>query len=154
MKQCQADYQDGNQCRNMVEGRTDFCAHHNREFRRQAENERKEAEKRAAKLNAPKPKQTAIRKVSEKQGDRLQIYNTRVKEWKVENPKCKANINEFCTKETEDNHHMRGKISEMLFNEEFWLPVCRSCHNYIGQHPLDALKRGLSFSRLAKDETI
>lgn len=152
MKICGYVLSDGSFCESQCEGTTFMCATHNKQQRDLIKREQKESEKRKLKMSAPKPKRVPVNKVSDKQKERLEIYNARVKEWKVENPKCKATINEFCTKETQDNHHMKGKIGELLFDEKYWLPCCRSCHDYIGQHPLDALKRGLSLSRLAKDE--
>lgn len=99
-----------------------------------------------AKLKAQEPKK-AMKRVSDKQKTALQEYNERVKVWKVENPKCKAKCNSNCTGETVDNHHRRGR-GKYLMDESTWLPVCRSCHDYIGQHTHEAYDKGWSQSRL------
>ncbi len=140
-------------CPNRCEGSTDYCAHHNRLKRKEIENARKESEKRTLKLSASKPKRTAIPKVSEKRKVQNQEYFKLVEQFKKDNPECKAKINEYCTKATDDPHHSKGR-GKFLLDVSSWIPVCRSCHNFIEQHPSEAQKRGLSFSRLATNQTI
>lgn len=111
----------------------------------------KQAEKLAIKLL--KSKQLEPRKTPKKQSDKmkdaLKEYNARVKEWKKENPKCKANCNEYCTKDTDDCQHLRGR-GVYLMDETTWMPVCRSCHTYIGDHSKEAYEKGWALSRLEK----
>lgn len=51
-------------------------------------------------------------------------------------------------------HHMAGRTGAMLLNKTFWLPLCvdpvESCHQWVTEHPAEALKLGFSVSRLAK----
>lgn len=108
--------------------------------------EKRNADIEKAKIKASQPKPTP-NKISKKQKEKLAEYNARVKVWKVENPKCKANCNEYCTKETDDNHHQRGR-GKYFMDESTWLPCCRSCHNFIEQHPKEAYEKGWSKSRL------
>ncbi len=74
-------------------------------------------------------------------------YNKRVKEWKLENPFCLACHRIFPadppSRPTRDCHHMAGKEGKLLLDESWWLPVCRSCHNWIGDHANWARELGL-----------
>lgn len=88
-----------------------------------------------------------MRRVSKKRASQLRKYNKRVKEWKEENPDCKAQL-ENCTGWTIDNHHQQGREGERLNDESNWLPVCRNCHNDIGLLPIDEqIEKGLSKSK-------
>lgn len=106
---------------------------------------------RKQKESDEKPKKVyTIPKVSKKYGAELAKYNRRVKEWKIENPIC-----DFpeCNKATVDCHHMRGR-QKYLNNERYWLPVCRTHHDLIENHPDLAKELGLSISRLSNDKEI
>jgi hypothetical protein len=35
-------------------------------------------------------------------------------------------------------HHTHGRLGELLNYKPWWLPVCRTCHNWIGDNPLAA----------------
>ena len=107
-------------------------------------NHKKKVEKAKLKQQESKP---AIKKVSVKQKEKNTEYGIRVKEWKKENPKCKANCNQYCTKETDDCQHLRGR-GKYLMDESTWMPVCRSCHTYIGDHSKEAYEKGWALSRL------
>lgn len=143
------------QCDNLCEGETDYCGSHNRAIRKIVTDELLFSQKRAqtiakaeAKSMIPKP---AIKKVSDKRKEQNIEYFALVEQFKKDNPKCMARI-DGCTRSTEDPHHSRGR-GEYLLDVSTWIPVCRNCHIYIEQHPLDAQKRNLSFSRLEKIET-
>lgn len=132
----------------------DFCSHHERLERKESENTKREAEKRAKMIEKAKKKNQEPRKlpnkVSPKREELNKEYFKLVEQFKKDNPNCNARINNYCTGKTDDPHHSRGR-GVYLLDVSTWIPVCRSCHNYIEQHPSDAMKRGLSFSRLAKD---
>ena len=89
-------------------------------------------------------------------------YNKRVKEWKLENPFCKACIHIFghvaqpdqwygdrypgpvmVPHRTDDCHHMARRHGKLLMDERWWLPVCRWAHDWIHEHPNEARKLGL-----------
>lgn len=120
-------------------------------MRKAEETAAKDAEKLATKLLKQKVKQSEPRKkvnpVSEKQKGKNAEYNARVKEWKMENPECKAKCNQYCTKDTDDCQHLRGR-GKYLMDETTWMPVCRSCHTYIGDHSKEAYEKGWALSRL------
>lgn len=98
------------------------------------------------KAQAQEPRQKP-KKVSDKQKEKNEAYNARVKVWKVENPKCKAMVSPDCTGETRDCHHMK-KRGELLMVEKYWLPVCGFCHDWIGQNSEEARNRGLTINHL------
>lgn len=99
-----------------------------------------------SKLQRAEPRQVP-KKVGAKQKVKNQEYSERVKVWKVENPHCKANCNQYCTKETDDCQHLRGR-GKYLMDETTWMPVCRSCHTYINDHSKEAYENGWALSRL------
>lgn len=112
---------------------------------KKAENKRKTLiAKQKAKNSQPKK---AIKKVSKKHWEELNEYSERVKEWKKENPKCKAMVDPDCTGETRDCHHMK-KRGDLLMVEKYWLPVCGYCHDWIGRNSDEARKRGLTINHL------
>lgn len=137
MRECMyIDFNSRESCDNKVEGNTNFCATHNSIARKLLK------QKEAAKLPRKKPNPQ-----SDKMKERLKEYNARVKVWKVENPQCKAKCNEYCTKDTDDCQHLRGR-GKYLMDESTWMPVCRSCHTYIGDHSKEAYEKGWALSRL------
>lgn len=152
MRTCEwYDEQEDESCDSPCEGRTSFCATHNRLLRQQKTNQQKANEKRKALLAKPKKVYKAPNKVSPKRKELNKEYFALVEQFKKDNPKCKANVNEYCTKNTEDPHHTRGR-GKYLLDVGTWLPVCRSCHIFIEANPEIAKERGWSESRLAKDE--
>jgi hypothetical protein len=40
-------------------------------------------------------------------------------------------------------HHSRGRIKALLCAHQYFVPVCRPCHQWIGDHPNEARKLGL-----------
>lgn len=145
------EYCDGDmhRCGNSVEGKTNFCASHNKYFRDLERKVKKEEIKRnslIAKSKEVKPRKS-IAKVSDKQKTKNEAYNERVKVWKVENPKCKAMVDPDCTGETRDCHHMK-KRGDLLMVEKYWLPVCGFCHDWIGRNSDEARRKGLTINHL------
>ncbi len=79
-------------------------------------------------------------------------YAARVKVWK-EDKDCfcafwmdVATLKPICKSAPhpcDDVHHTRGKIGALLMDERFWLPVCRTCHNWIGNNIAQARSWGL-----------
>ncbi len=97
------------------------------------------------------PKRTPLRRVSKKRAKENSAYSKRIKEWKLENPYCMAcvPIAKFThaglpTRDrTKDCHHMAGKEGKLLLDETWWLPVCRRCHDWIGDYSNAARELGL-----------
>jgi ElaB/YqjD/DUF883 family membrane-anchored ribosome-binding protein len=138
-------------CNGLTEGRTDYCAKHNRMMRKAEETAAKDADKLATKLLKQKVKNSEPRKkvnpVSDKQKGKNKEYGKIAEEYKRENPSCVARINGYCTGKTESVHHKRGR-GRYLLDVSMFLPCCLSCHTYIENHPEEAKERGWSESRL------
>jgi hypothetical protein len=75
------------------------------------------------------------------------LYSKKAKAFKELYPMCQAGIPGFCTKQTHDVHHKAGRIGDMLLKEEYWLAVCRSCHDWIETHPIESRELGYSISK-------
>lgn len=140
-------------CDKLCEGDTDYCGTHNRMMRKAEEQEKKDAEKLALKLSKKREPRAKPRPVSKKREEINKEYFKLVEQFKNDNPECKAKVSPLCTGYTEDPHHTRGR-GEYLLDVSTWLPVCRNCHIWIGDNTAEAMKRGLSFSRLSTNQTI
>lgn len=86
------------------------------------------------------PKRSAQGKINDRK------YYTIAKQYKLDNPYCKARLN-GCTRHTTDVHHKKGRGIHLL-RVEYFLPVCRNCHDYIELNPDEALLKGFSLLRL------
>lgn len=60
-----------------------------------------------------------------------------------ENPMCQAGLN-GCTKQATECHHRAGRRNYWLVIYEFFLSVCRNCHDIIGEDSNMAYDRGFS----------
>ena len=58
------------------------------------------------------------------------LYTKLRKVFMDKNPLCKANL-PGCTLNATDVHHKAGRTGDNHLKESTWLPVCRTCHNYI-----------------------
>lgn len=61
-------------------------------------------------------------------------------------PNCQAKL-VGCTGKASDIHHKDGR-GENHLNTCTWLSVCRKCHRWIEENPIEAKELGLSKSRL------
>ncbi len=95
----------------------------------------------------------AIKKVSTKQQLLNQAYFAQRKIYLKQHPKCEARITgkwmHDCTGLATDIHHKKGRGEYLLF-EPSWMPVCRSCHQYIEINVEWAKEKGYSEDRLMK----
>lgn len=97
-----------------------------------------------ADVNEPQKKRW-INPISDRQKQRNRRYSPIAAEFKKAHPLC-----ECCQliwnrppKQTEDVHHMRGKLGELYFMVEFFKATCRDCHTWIGNNPALARTLGL-----------
>lgn len=65
------------------------------------------------------------------------------------NPYCKAKLKN-CSVHATDVHHMMGRGSHYL-NQETWIALCRSCHQWCELNPLMAKDLGFSKSRIENE---
>lgn len=93
-----------------------------------------------------KPK---ISPISEKQKVRLARYRVVRDAFMKLHPTCQANLNN-CTIKATDTHHKAGKTGNLLWDDKYFLALCRNCHTAIEIAPAMAKERGFSVDRLDK----
>ena len=67
-----------------------------------------------------------------------------------QHPLCQAKIYGLCTNTATEIHHKKGREGELLINPEFFLSVCRQCHEWIENNPNLSKDLGFSISRIIK----
>lgn len=86
---------------------------------------------------------TTIKKESESRKDVNSEYRSKARLFIKNNPMCKV-----CGKPSESVHHQRGRIGDFLLDQCYWMALCLRCHQYFETHPKEAVKKGVSVSRL------
>lgn len=89
-----------------------------------------------------------INKVAARRKIQVKSYSVIAPIYKANNPECKAKLS-GCTGKTTEIHHKMGRIEDLLCDIRFFLPVCRSCHDWIEVNSEKAKELGFSVSRLA-----
>jgi len=92
-----------------------------------------------------KSKRSAIRKKSSKMSALDTVYFKLRKNFLYRYPLCGAALPK-CTSQSTDVHHMKGR-GKYYNNVTTWLSVCRTCHDWIETHPIEAEELGLSIKR-------
>ena len=64
-----------------------------------------------------------------------------------DNPVCEAGL-DCCSYNSEQIHHKKGRIGNLLTDVRYFLAVCFACPHWIELNPKEAFKRGFSVSRL------
>lgn len=85
-------------------------------------------------LATTKPKSSALNR-----------YKKARKAYLLEHPVCEVR---GCGKPSEQIHHERGRIGDLLTNDKYFLAVCAECHQKIERFPKWAKEQGYSQSRL------
>ena len=86
------------------------------------------------------PKRSPIRSKSKKLTKEERLYNRMRIPWLEKRPVCEARY-EGCTHRSTDVHHIKGRGIWLLI-KEWWLAVCRNCHEHIHKHPKQAREDG------------
>ena len=92
-----------------------------------------------------KPK--SISPVSKKRQVELDHYSKLRMVFLIAKPFCEAKII-HCTGNSTDVHHKSGRTGENYLKMSTWLAVCRNCHKWIEENPIEAKELGFSNSRL------
>lgn len=92
---------------------------------------------------AHKLKRCPIRKVSKKRAKQLREYSKLRKEFLAKHPHCEIFEND-CTRKATEIHHMNKREGERLLDTAWWLPACRSCHQFITDRPACARASGFT----------
>ena|SRR5690348_8807137 len=90
-----------------------------------------------------KPKPISIRSV--KRAAEEKLYLKKKKEYLTAHIRCEVKC---CNRVSEDVHHRRGRVGKLLYDERFFLAVCRLHHTEIEINPDWAIKNGYSLKRL------
>lgn len=86
-------------------------------------------------------RRAAIRKVSKKRQRELRVYSVLKKEFLSQRRFCEV-FESCCTRKAIDVHHINGRNGKRLVDIRDWLPVCRSCHRFLHDHPKYAKEAG------------
>lgn len=105
-------------CKNYVEGNTDYCATHNYSLRKAFRESLKEPKKR-------KP----IPKTSEKRKEKLKEYTPLRKQYLLDHPECEIKLI-GCEGKAVEIHHRSTSDLDFL-NVLTWKSGCRHCHNQV-----------------------
>lgn len=83
-----------------------------------------------------------IRSVSKARAKQLRLYAKELKVWRSDpvNRTCRFPGCQCCDVE---NHHTRGRVGRLLLDKQFWVPLCRRHHEWVGCNPGNARKLGL-----------
>lgn len=93
-------------------------------------------------------KRQPIAKVSKKRAVQNREYYKVKLDFMIHHPKCQV-----ChIKYSKDIHHKRGRIGDLLTDSNYFLAVCRSCHEKIETSPDWARKMGFSENRFIKNK--
>lgn len=88
-------------------------------------------------------RQTRLRNRSARMAALLRIYAKKRQTFLEANPCCLR-----CGGTATEVHHAKGRVGDLLLNEEHWRPACSDCHRYITEHPAEAIERGWSLPRV------
>ena len=88
-----------------------------------------------------------IAPVSRKMRTKMDEYSKRRLAFLAIHNRCQASLVE-CTGHATEVHHKAGR-GENHLNMSTWLAVCRSCHQYIENNPVEAKEMGLSETRIS-----
>jgi len=103
------------------------------------------------------PKPTVKKKpISPRSSKKVKLdneYSKKRKIFMIENPLCLVNLPDRCMRISTDIHHRKGR-GIYLLDESTWLACCRSCHQFIEEHPEIAKTMGWSESRLTNTKNM
>ena len=71
-----------------------------------------------------------IKPISDKRAEELKEYRRVRDVYKCKHPKC-----ERCGNDASEIHHKNGRNGARLVDDEYFMSVCRKCHNWIHANP-------------------
>lgn len=78
-----------------------------------------------------------MRRVSLKRQEQLKEYKIIRDQFMLGNPRC-----EMCTGSASENHHKNGRTGLRLLDVDYFMAVCRDCHQYIHNNPKESREKG------------
>jgi hypothetical protein len=100
------------------------------------------------KRNKPTNSRKPIAPRSPKRAKQEREYSKLRKDFLLSSPICTAKLPNICTHHSTDVHHMKGRIGPLLTDVNYFLSVCRQCHDWIEGHPIEAKELGYSISKI------
>jgi hypothetical protein len=94
-----------------------------------------------------KKKPISIRSV--KRAAEEKLYLKKKKEYLTAHIRCEV---KGCNRVSEDVHHKKGRVGKLLYNEKYFMAVCRNHHTEIEINVDWAIKNGYSLKRLNETE--
>jgi hypothetical protein len=88
-------------------------------------------------------KRTPIRRVSTKRAKQLREYFVIRENYLAEHRLCNVCKSSKAT----DIHHLRGRVGTRLNDTQYFMAVCRSCHDEIHHNPRWAYENGLLLTK-------
>lgn len=88
-----------------------------------------------------------IAPLSKKRQKQDRVYQTLRKVYLENHQLCKAQLG-GCTGNSTEIHHKKGRTEQLLTDIQYFLPVCRNCHDFIEMNSKKAKELGLSLNRL------
>jgi hypothetical protein len=89
-----------------------------------------------------KPKPISIKSVKRKVEEKL--YLKKKKEYLTKHIRCEV---KGCNHVSEDVHHKKGREGKLLYDERFFMAVCRDHHTQIEGDPVWAKENGYSIDK-------
>lgn len=99
-----------------------------------------------AKKAKPKKPRSKINQRSKKREKLDLLYSKMRIQFLTDKPVCQAKLPN-CTSVATDVHHKAGRGRNYLAIDT-WFAVCRSCHSWIEEHPIEAREAGYSTTKL------
>jgi hypothetical protein len=99
-------------------------------------------------------RKTPMKRRSKKQAKRLSLYKPIRENYLKENSECAAKMKDGtrldgCRFFATQVHHGKGRMGDLLFDENYFIPVCDGpCHKWLEENPQAAKEIGLSLKRL------
>lgn len=87
-----------------------------------------------------------IRQISKNQAKLNAIYNKMHGPYLEKRLEC-AVKSKNCTFYSQEIHHKKGRIGQLLITESNFLPICQSCHHFININSKQAIELGFSERR-------
>jgi hypothetical protein len=84
-----------------------------------------------------------MRRNTPKRATEMRAYALLRKAWLENHQTC-----ERCYHRATEVHHKAGRDGWRLLAIELWAALCHDCHQYITEHPKQALAQGWSLSRV------
>ena len=102
----------------------------------------------AAQIHPERSATGGIKAISGGKAVRDAVYKGIAELFKAQFPWCQTcaairGVSAQKARPTEDVHHSRGKVGLLLFHTKFFVPVCRPCHNWIGDNIEKARELGM-----------